>query len=174
MSEARRPLLIIFGGLPGAGKTTIAGELGRQIGAVYLRIDSIEQALRDALALTAPLEDAGYRVAYAIAGDNLRAGRTVIADSVNPLDVTRHAWRAVAAAAPARAVEVEILCSDPREHRRRVETRTSDVAGLALPIWEEVTAREYHPWPGDHIVIDTAGRSVEECVGLLRESLRYE
>jgi predicted kinase len=40
-------MLIIFGGLPATGKTAIAQELARQIGAVYLRIDSIEQGIRD-------------------------------------------------------------------------------------------------------------------------------
>ena len=35
-------MLIVFGGLPGAGKTTIARELARQIGAAYVRIDSID------------------------------------------------------------------------------------------------------------------------------------
>ena len=37
-------MLIVFGGLPGTGKTTVARELARQLGAVHLRIDSIEQA----------------------------------------------------------------------------------------------------------------------------------
>ena len=40
------PMLIIFGGLPGVGKTAIAVELARLIGAVHLRIDSIEQGIR--------------------------------------------------------------------------------------------------------------------------------
>jgi len=41
------PMLIIFGGLPGTGKTTIARELSSQLGAMYVRVDSIEQAIRD-------------------------------------------------------------------------------------------------------------------------------
>jgi predicted kinase len=87
-------VLIIFGGLPGTGKTTIARELARQIGAIHLRIDSIEQAIRDCSPDAVGLDEAGYRVAYAIAEDNLRVGRTVVADSVNPLQITRDAWLA--------------------------------------------------------------------------------
>ncbi|HKW16869.1 MAG TPA: AAA family ATPase [Terriglobales bacterium] len=85
-------MLIIFGGLPGVGKTTIARELARYIGATYLRIDSIEQAIRDCQNIAGPLDEAGYCVAYAVAEDNLRIGRTLIADSVNPLTITRDAW----------------------------------------------------------------------------------
>jgi hypothetical protein len=52
-------MLIILGGLPGTAKTAIARELARQLGAVYLRIDSIEQAIRDFRAVSKPLDDAG-------------------------------------------------------------------------------------------------------------------
>src|SRR5438034_7561356 len=43
-----------------------------------------------------PVNDTGYRVAYAIAEDNLRLGRTVISDSVNPIQLSRDAWIDVA------------------------------------------------------------------------------
>ena len=35
--------------------------------------------------------------------------------------------------------------SDPAEHRRRIETRVSDVPGLVLPDWNAVMAYDYHP-----------------------------
>jgi predicted kinase len=163
-------MLIIFGGLPGVGKTAIATELACLTGALHLRIDSIEQALRASGAMSRPIDDAGYRVAYAVAEDNLRIGRTVIADSVNPLSLTRDAWTAVADRAGVRAIEVEVTCSDVNEHRRRVETRTSDIPGLKLPAWEEVIGREYHRWEGEHLVIDTAGRTVEQNVAAIRQA----
>jgi hypothetical protein len=37
------PLLYIFGGLPGTGKSALSRELARQRGAVHLRFDTIEQ-----------------------------------------------------------------------------------------------------------------------------------
>jgi len=162
-------MLIALGGLPGTGKTTIARELARRLRAVYLRIDSIVQALR-ASGMAEPMNDAGYRVAYRVAEDNLRAGMTVIADSVNPLPITREAWRAVAARAGVRVVEIEVTCSDAEEHRRRVESRIADIPGSRLPTWQEVLERDYWPWEGHPVRIDTAGRPVAE---LAAECLRH-
>ena len=42
------PFFVILSGLPGSGKTTIARELARRLGAVHLRIDTIEQAMANA------------------------------------------------------------------------------------------------------------------------------
>ena len=94
-------MLIVMSGLPGVGKTAVSRELARSLGAVHLRIDSIEQALR---AGGIRVEGEGYAVAYAVAGDNLALGRTVVADCVNPWPLTRAAWRAVAERAGGRAI----------------------------------------------------------------------
>ena len=163
MTDARVPplALVILSGLPGVGKTTIARELAAALTAVHVRIDSIEQALRDA---GTTVYDHGYRVAYAIAADNLRLGRTVVADCVNPWPLTRHEWQAVASRAAARDVNVELVCSDVEEHKRRVESRSPDIANHRLPTWPEVLAHDYRPWDSDRLVIDTARLNVPQCV----------
>jgi predicted kinase len=163
-------MLIALGGLPGTGKTTIARELARAIDAVHIRIDSIEQALLESPRI-ATLYDESYRVGYAVAEDNLRLGRTVIADSVNPLSITRDSWLRVANRAQVPVVEVEIECLDRDEHRRRVEDRFGDLPGLPALTWQDVLEREYEPWRRDHLVIDTAGRTIEHCVEVLRAAL---
>lgn len=164
-------MLISFGGRSGTGKTTVAREVGRDLDAVYLRIDSIEHTMREA---GWQVEDEGYRVAYAIAEDNLRLGRVVVADCVNPWPLTRAAWRDVAERAGMPVLEVEIVCSDPHEHRRRVETRTSDIAGHRLPTWQEVVERDYRPWDGRPLVVDTARLTVEEAVRAIVTRVRDE
>jgi len=164
--------LIVFGGLPGTGKTAIAREVAREMNAVYVRIDSIEQAIRGSGMPDRPIDDAGYRVASVIAEDNLRLGKTVLADCVNPLQITRDAWIGVATRAQARTVEVEIVCTDPQQHRQRVEHRVSDIPGLKLPTWDEVISREYEPWQRKHIVIDTARHTVSDSVNQLLQLLR--
>jgi predicted kinase len=159
-------MLVIFGGLPGTGKSTLAVRLAGQVGAVYLRIDTIERAMVDANEALS-VGERGYLVAYAVAEDNLRLGHTVIADSVNPLQITRTAWRNVAERARVSTVEIEVVCSDRAEHRHRVETRVAPI-----PVtWQEVVERNFEPWVGEHIRIDTACQNIEQSLAALWQML---
>jgi predicted kinase len=154
-------MLVILSGLPGVGKTTIARQLAIAMPAVHVRIDSIEQALRDE---GVDVQGQGYGAGYAIAEDNLRLGHHVIADCVNPWPLTRAAWQAVADRAEVKAARVEVVCSNVGEHQRRVASRTPDIARHKLPTWTEVIERDYHPWTGDRLIVDTAVVSVDEAV----------
>ena len=58
----------MVGGLPAVGKTTLSRLIATDLAAVYLRIDSIEQAMRDG-GLTQPIGGAGYSAARAVAAD---------------------------------------------------------------------------------------------------------
>jgi predicted kinase len=165
-------MLIIFGGLPGSGKTTTARALAARIEGVYVRGDTIEQAIRRSDVLKGEVGSAGYVVAYSVAEDNLSLGRTVVADSVNSIQITRDAWLDVAKRCNVPAVEIEVICSDKAEHRRRAETRPTDIEGLVKPTWQETVAREYDDWGGRAIVVDTAARGVDEIVADLVVQLR--
>jgi predicted kinase len=149
--------LFIFSGLPGSGKTTLAKAVANKIGGAYIRIDTIEQALRDLCAVN--VEGEGYGLAYRLASDNLRSGLSVVADSCNPIELTRREWERLALDAGVPYVNIEIICSDVQQHRDRVESRITDVVGLKLPTWSEVASREYDPWTTERLVVDTADRS---------------
>ncbi|HZZ87852.1 MAG TPA: AAA family ATPase [Caulobacteraceae bacterium] len=165
-------LLIAFAGLPGAGKSAIAQELALRTGAFWLRLDSIEQAIADAGVVPGDMLDAGYRAAQAVAIDNLRLGRDVVADCVNDWKIARDGWQAAALRAGVPILWVEVVCSDADEHRRRVETRAVNVPGLKPPAWAVVVGREYHDWDRDRLVVDTAGASLEQSVELVLAALR--
>lgn len=165
-------MLIVFGGLPGSGKSTVAQALARRIRALYLRVDTVEQAIRT----SAPLAEglyvgaSGYVTLYRLATDNLRLGHTVIADSVNPLPVTRNAFRDVAAESGSKFIEVEIVCSDAAVHRHRAETRSPSVDGLSPPSWAAIQNVNYKPWKAD-LRLDTSLLSVEESVAEIVRNL---
>lgn len=162
--------LYIFSGLPGSGKSTLARSLAQQLSAVWLRIDTIEQGLRDLCDFN--VEGEGYRLAYRIAADNLQQGISVVADSCNPIKLTRREWEEVALNSGTDFVNVEVICSNGEEHRQRVETRRADVSGLTLPDWAAVMNREYHDWTVERTVVDTAGRTESESLQDLMNRIR--
>lgn len=166
-------MLIILGGLPGVGKTSIARLAARELGAIHLRIDTIEQAIMECGVV--PSDDmgpVGYVVAKRIATDNLHLGHLVIGDAVNPIEITRAAWREAARLAGKPFVQIELICSDRDQHRHRVETRQSDIENLKLPDWQKVCDREYHSWPDADLVIDTALQSLDASSEMLVRFVR--
>lgn len=157
-------MLVVLSGLPGTGKTTIGKALAAKRSGAYVRVDEIEHALAHSANLGRDLGPAGYLVAFAIASSNLKVGNLVIADSVNPVPESRQGWRAVADGAGSLVLDVEVICSDEAEHRRRVETRVPDIAGFELPTWQRIKARDYVPWAEPRLVVDTACLSPADAV----------
>lgn len=159
-------MLYVFSGLPGTGKSTLARQLARQLKAVYLRVDSVEAALLNAMNQSVTVE--GYAAAYAVAADNLKLGFPVVVDCVNPIAVTREAWADTAAACAAPLVNIEVICSDLAEHQRRVELRHEDKLNhegqWQPPTWAQVqdTADFYQDWQIPRTVLDTAQGSPQE------------
>ena len=71
-------MLVIFGGLPGTGKSTLALRLAGLVGAVYLRIDTIERAMTGAKEVFS-VGEKGYlllmpspRIIFGLAASSLR------------------------------------------------------------------------------------------------------
>ncbi|MBA1229681.1 AAA family ATPase [Pseudomonas viridiflava] len=167
-------MLIVFSGLPGTGKTTIAKELVATVAALYLRIDTIEQAIRNSGALAQDVGRSGYMVANELALSNLYLGRTVIVDCVNPVTESRMSWSEVASKAGVRLMNIEVICSDKSEHQRRVETRLGDIPGLTPPTWESVLDHEYEAWTAVPFRIDTAFASPVQAVSMLTKHLQRD
>lgn len=161
MSIQNKPILFIFSGLPATGKSTLSKSISQKHKAIYIRIDTIEQGMKDFYNVN--VQGEGYGLAYRIAADNLKLGLNVVADSCNPIEMTRTDWEQIALTHNSDFINIEIICSDEAEHKKRVESRVSDIKNLTLPDWKKVKNREYHKWGNKRIVIDTAHKSIETC-----------
>jgi predicted kinase len=80
-----KPLLIIVNGLPGTGKTTLAGRLTADLGLPAFSRDGLYETLYDALesstaGLPPGLGAVAYALLYDVAGSVLAAGRSVIVE----------------------------------------------------------------------------------------------
>jgi aminoglycoside phosphotransferase family enzyme/predicted kinase len=165
--EAGAVRLVIVGGLPGTGKSTLAAGLGDRMGAVVLRTDEVRKELGG----PAPTPGAGYRTGR-YAPDRTAAtyrellrrarvalgqGETVVVDA----SFTDGAWRQEARrlAVDTHADLVELRCEVApdvaAERIRRRMTAGSD-ASEATPAVAAAMAATADPWPAAHRV-DTGG-----------------
>ncbi len=128
--------LVCVGGAPGAGKTTVGSLVAHAAGFCLVDLDSVTTPLVEAFAaalgdvadLDAPrfvaLRDARYSCLAAVASDNLRAGRDVVA--VAPFtaeSADASAWRAQGSVWGADRVVLCWLDVDPAESARRAAAR---------------------------------------------------
>lgn len=154
----RAPLLVVLSGRPGVGKTTISRRLGAALGAAVLRIDVIESAIARSAPERVPVGPVGYAVATEVARSCLAVGTPVVVDAVNPVPEARAGWPLLAVETGADVVLIEVVMADADEHRRRVESRESDVDGLVVPSWQDVLTSDYVPWDetrdGPRLVVD--------------------
>ncbi|MFC7343836.1 AAA family ATPase [Saccharopolyspora griseoalba] len=162
--RAGLPNLVLVGGLPGTGKTTIAGSLADRLGAVLLRTDVIRGELPELAGLPG---DSGYgrgrydpekvHQTYRVMLDRARTllglGEHVVLDASWSSAAERRAARDLAGATCSRTVELR--CAAPPEITEpRITTRAD--ASEATP---EIAARmraDFAPWP-EATEIDTAG-----------------
>ena len=164
-------MLVVLGGLPGSGKTTVGRAVAEMLTASYVRIDALEAAMwRAGIAREQPTGLAAYVVAEAVAEGCLRAGSSVVVDAVNDVEAARQAWRDLAARTNKPLRIIEVICSDQSEHRRRVEARSVDLEEHYVPTWADVLGREYEPWHDPRLIVDT-NRLLAECLLQIKEHL---
>ena len=161
------PRLVAFAGLPGSGKTLLARSVADRLGATFLRIDTIESAVASTLAPVGG-SPVGYVAAAQVAEDQLVAGRDVVVDAVNAVEPAREGWRRLGGRTGARLLFVEVVCTDPVEHRRRVEGRSGDWPGHDVPDGHTVSSAPWEPFADDRLLVDNLGDPAPHVEAVLR------
>ena len=122
-------MLIVLSGLPATGKTTVATEVARELGAVLLSVDPIDSALAAAGSRETGIPGfAAYAVIGAMAEQNLAIGSTVVIDAVNAVGEAKTFWIELARRRGARLLAVEVVLGDDALHRDRLAGRVRDLA----------------------------------------------
>lgn len=165
-------MLIAMAGLPAAGKSSIANGIGGALSAPVVSVDPIEAALRrSGIGRDQPTGLAAYVVAEAVADGILALGQTVIVDAVNAVEPARRQWRALADRRRVRLAVIEVVCSSPETHRRRLEERDRGIDGFDEPTWTDVerVRAGYEPWTDRRLVLD----SVADLPANVKQALEF-
>jgi predicted kinase len=148
-------VLAVFAGLPGVGKSTLAGQVAVALPATVLSVDTVDYNLTGHGVVLEVLT--AHDVVAALAEDQLRIGHSVIIDAVNQTRQIRQLWVDLAERMDVPLRVVEVVCGDDAEHRRRVEARFAKRDHDGIPDWVRVLERqtEYEPYLGPRLVVDT-------------------
>ena len=168
------PRLIVFTGLPGTGKTSIAEAVARELGIPVFAKDWLEATLiRCELrpAEGAPsLGSAGYQLLTTLAERQLQLGQSVILDSVASTLSIRATWRTLAQAYQAEWRVIECVCSDVAAQRERMNVRQRYIPGWHELEWAEVERVKmyYAPWHEEHLILDAVNPVKDNIAAALR------
>ena len=137
-----RPMIVVFTGLPGTGKSTLSESLGRRVGAPVFSGDWLLGSMQPAHEQLAHLDQTAYSQLYesVLAGlltRQVMLGQSAIVDCVFDDDAIGRCAR-IAHDHDASLSVVECLCSDESVHRARMKGRVRGIPGWHEVDWNHV------------------------------------
>lgn len=179
--ERGQVTMVLVGGSPGTGKTTVSGQLSSALGYAVLSTDELRKDLAGRPHLvherTAPgagiytdeMSARTYEELVRRAGLLLDRGESVVLDASWSRDGHRASARELALAKGARLIELECVLG-PDEARRRIEARLAqgrDPSDARPELLTELRARQ-EPWP-EAVTVDTTGSAESVLAAVLVE-----
>ena len=152
--------LIVFSGLPGTGKSTLAEEVGRHLSIPVFAKDWLEATLVKSGVVPSnrdkSLGSLGYQLLTTLAERQLLLDQSVILDSVASTGTIRETWHHLSQQYQAQWRVIECICSDESFHRSQLAKRERRIPDWYELSWSDVehVKQYYLPWEGEHLALD--------------------
>lgn len=151
--------MIVFSGLPGTGKSTLADAVAKNLRIPVFNKDWLEASLlRCGVAPTTPEKPlgAGYDLLTTLAERQLRLDQSVILDSVASTEAIRNTWHRLATHFGADWRVIECICTDEARHRSRLQGRERSIPGWHELTWADVqkVKQYFAEWEEERLIVD--------------------
>lgn len=162
--------LVIFSGLPGTGKSTLADKLARELRWPLLRIDDVVGEVPESP--TVAFWDSKVAILLGLTATQLGFGLSVIVDSVF-MNKDRNYAQELARKHQARFCPVYVFVSDDTVWKERVTSRYKELNHKGIPTWEQIQHQRGHfrKWePNSALFIDSLhsfDRNYEAVLGFV-------
>jgi predicted kinase len=160
MDSGSRTQVIIFTGLPGTGKSTLAESVARTVRAPAFAGDWLMGGLKPAHAALGQLDRREYLAAWfgllrTLVTRQLMLDQSAVVDDIVS-DGQFALWRETADSFAARLSLIECVCSDEAVHRARIEGRVRGIPGWHEVGWDHVERMraEVPPLTADRLTVD--------------------
>lgn len=164
MKEEIGQRLVIFSGLPGVGKSTLADQLARKLCWPLLKIDDVIGDVPENPGIE--FWDSKVDILLDLVNTQLALGLDVIVDSVF-MNMDRQHAQKLAQKYQVRFLPIYVFISDDKIWQERVTKRFSELNDKDVATWENIQHQREHfaPWqPGTALFINSLN-SVEENFG---------
>ena len=157
------PQVIIFSGLPGTGKSTLAERVARTVRAPAFEGDWLMGGLKPAHPALGKLDRSDYLAAWFGLLRTLVTRQLMLDQSAVVVDMVGDSqfslWRDTAEHFSARLSLIECVCSDEAVHRARIEGRVRGIPGWHEVGWDHVERMraEVPPLTVDRLIVDAMG-----------------
>lgn len=153
--------LIVIGGLPCSGKTTLAKAVSKRLSIPIISKDEIEAAIaRKGLAGNKDMRGVGYEVMATLAKSYVDSGSSVIFDFIASKNRVLECWPQLLDGG---IKYIECVCSDEEVHKERVQSRSRGIDGWYELTWAEVlkVKANYEPLFSESVVLDSVNELAE-------------
>lgn len=148
-------MLVVVCGLPGVGKTTVAGMVAERLGTDRLRTDVVREELFPDPTYTDEERHAVYEALFDRARERLEDDEDVVLDGTFAAAALRERTRELAAAAGVEHRLLRVTC-DESVVRERMAERTDDASDADFEVYRTFAA-EFDPIVTEHEVVDNSG-----------------
>ena len=148
-------MLVVVCGLPGVGKTTVAGMVADRLGVEPLRTDVVREELFPEPTYTDEERRAVYEALFDRARPRLDRGEDVVLDGTFAAATHRDRARGLAAAAGVDHRLVRVTCEESVV-RERIADRTDDASDADFGVYRTFE-RAFDPVTGEHATVDNSG-----------------
>lgn len=155
IADLDRPRLVVVCGLPGVGKTTVAGAIADRIDGELIRTDIVRKNIRSTPAYTDDETRAVYRRVFSIAGTRIERGENVVLDGTFRRAELRDQAEALAEEWEAVFDLVKVECTEDIV-KERIENRTDDASDADFEVYQTLRER-FEPIRTEHVAVDNSG-----------------